>query len=147
MLFLLNDLIFSLSVVELTPPVSAGWFRSVSLGFVRGLGAELYAEQPRLQIVAPERARRLAVLIAAKAPEVNAAHFAAPAFACAPGEVVSRFAQIGFDAMVGLYDRQRKGEFDAEQEVWRLMTAGAEAGRSEISRNTAVRRRARSAHG
>jgi hypothetical protein len=124
MLFLLNDLIFNLSVIELTPPVSAAWFRSVSLGFVGELGAELYAEQPRLQILEPERAQRLAVLIAAKAPEINAAHFAAPSFECAPGEVVIRFAQIGFDAMVRLYDRQRNGELDAEHEVWRWLGGG-----------------------
>jgi len=126
MLFLLNDVIFNLKAASLTPPMAAERFRSVSLGFVRRLGAEVFSEQPRLQALSPERARRLSVLIAAKAPTVNAALFTAPAFACQPDEVATRFAAIGFDFLAWLYDRQRHGELDpsaAHREVWARLVA------------------------
>jgi hypothetical protein len=126
MLFLLNDVIFNLSAVALTPPMAAERFRGVSFGYVRRLGSELFAEQPRLHKITPDRAKRLAVLIAAKAPHVNAARFEAPAFGCPPDEVRSRFAQIGFDALVLLYLRQGKGQFgalEADLEIWRSAAA------------------------
>jgi len=126
MLFLLNDVIFNLNAASLTPPLAAERFRPISLGFVRQLGAELFAEEPCVQQLAPERARRLAVLIAAKAPEVNAALFVAPGSDCLPDEVDSRFAAIGFDFLAHLYDRQRHGEFDAREanrQIWARLAA------------------------
>ena len=84
MLFLMNDVVLNLDALELAPPVSAGRFKALSLGFVSKLGSELFAEEPLLQRVRLERAKRLACLIAVKAPEVNAALFIAPARDCPP---------------------------------------------------------------
>jgi len=126
MLFLLNDQVFKLEAAQLTPPMAARRFRGVSLAFVRRLGAELFAEQPLLQYTAPERARRLATLIASKAPNINAALFVAPGFDCDPGQVSCRFAEIGFEMMVELYQRQRAGELTnlvADRHVWRRLAA------------------------
>ena len=126
MLFLLNDVVFKLETAQLTPPMAARRFRRVSLAFVRTLGTELFAEQPLLHYSAPERARRLATLIAAKAPRINAALFIAPAFDCDPELVTCQFAEIGFDMMVGLYQRQKAGELTnlvADRHVWRRLAA------------------------
>jgi hypothetical protein len=126
MLFLLNDVVFRLDALSLAPPVTARRFRRVSLGFVRSLGRELFAEQPLLQYGAPERAKRLAALIAAKAPSVNAALFVAPTFDCDPALVSVRFAEISFEVMVGLYLSQRAGRLTnvtADRQVWRRLAA------------------------
>ena len=73
MLFLLNETVFNLDSVALAPPVSATRFEKLSLRFVGQLGAEMFAKDPLLHLTSPERASRLAALIVAKAPEINAA--------------------------------------------------------------------------
>lgn len=126
MLFLLNNVLLNLDAVALTPPMAAQRFHRLSLDFVRRLGCELYAEQPMLQNVEPERARRLCALIAAKAPGVNAALFVAPAFNCPIEAVHTQFAEITFEAMVWLYKRQRVGQLtliEADRQVWRRLAA------------------------
>ena len=126
MLFLLNDVVFKLDALSLTPPMAARRFERVSPGFVRRLGTELYAEQPLLHYAAPERAKRLATLIAAKSPPVNAALFVAPAFDCDPALVSVEFAEIGFEVMAALYRRQKSGQLTnlvADRQVWRRLAA------------------------
>jgi len=126
MLFLLNDAVFQLDTAALTPPLDAERFGRLSFDFVRGLGRELYAEEPLLHTSAPGRAVRLAALIVAKAPTINAALFVAPGFDCEPELVTSQFAAISFEVMVWLYKRQRDGELNnliADRQVWRRLAA------------------------
>ena len=126
MLFLLNNVVLNLDTTGLTPPMAAQRFEKLSLDFVRRLGCELYSEQPMLQAIEPERARRLCALISAKAPHVNAALFVAPAFNCPIESVHTQFAEITFEAMVWLYKRQWVGELtllEADRTVWRRLAA------------------------
>lgn len=126
MLFLMNDALLSLDAHGAVPPLAPQRFRALSLDFVLKLGAEMFAEAPLLHHTDPERARRLALLIRSKAPEVNAALFLAPAAACAPDEVTHRLAEVSIEAMAALYTRAREGLLDtisADREVWRRLAA------------------------
>jgi len=123
MLFLLNDRVLKLDRAELVPPIDADRFRRLSFDFVCELGRELFAEQPLLLEIAPDRAERLAALIAAKAPEINAARFVARGFGCPPARVSHQFAAISFENMVWLYQRQQDGlptKPIADSQVWRI---------------------------
>jgi hypothetical protein len=126
MLFLMNDVVLSLDAVDLTPPMAAQRFARLNLDFVSKLGAELFAEEPLLPHKAPERALRLAALIVAKAPQVNAALFVAPARCCPVDHVQSRYAQLSFEVMGLLYQRQQQGgltTLEADRQVWRRLAA------------------------
>ena len=57
----------------------------------------------------PERALRLAWLIADRAPELNAAMFAAPEKSCAPELVEPRFCALPAPVMRQLHARAAKG--------------------------------------
>jgi hypothetical protein len=108
MLFLMNDRVLDLDLGRFKAPLSAGRFESLSLAFVIN------------------RAERLALLIAMKAPEVNAALFVAPSQACRPDQVTSRLASLSLEVMAGLYMRHRDGGLNvltADREVWRRMAA------------------------
>ena len=126
MLFLLNDVVLSLEMASFAPPLEAQRFRALNLSSVLRLGAEMFAEQPLLQKDDPERAGRLAALIVAKHPDVNAALFVAPRRGCDPSQVVSRVAQISLEVMTTLEDRHTLGQLTpvaADREVWRRMAA------------------------
>jgi len=126
MLFLMNEVVLNLDALALTPPVAAKRFSQLNLQFVSQLGAELFSEEPLLQRVAPDRAMRLAALIMAKAPEVNAALFIAPSKGCPVDQVQSRYVSIGFEVMGLLYERQRHGALttvEADRQVWRRLAA------------------------
>lgn len=126
MLFLMNEVVLNLDALDLAPPVTAQRFAKLNLQFVSQLGAELFSEEPLLQRVAPERAARLAALIVAKAPEINAALFVAPSKGCPVDQVQSRYASLGFEVMSVLYDRQRHGVLttvEADRHVWRRLAA------------------------
>jgi hypothetical protein len=126
MLFLMNDRVLDLDLGRFKAPLSAGRFESLSLAFVIKLGQELYADAPLLHLDEPDRAERLALLIAMKAPEVNAALFVAPSQACRPDQVTSRLASLSLEVMAGLYMRHRDGGLNvltADREVWRRMAA------------------------
>ncbi len=126
MLFLLNDVVLDLSGVRLSPQMAARRFQSLSFEAVGKLGCELYAENPLLQVSRPERARRLATLIVARAPRVNAALFVSPRYGCEPEEVMFRVATIGAEVMAGLSSRQAQGLLDTvstDREVWRRLAA------------------------
>jgi hypothetical protein len=128
MLFLLNDAVLELEMEELRlPPRLRGQrLRSLSFyGLVR-LGQELFSENPLLQYARPGRAQRLASLIVAKAPAINAALFVAPAFHCPVGEVQASFANVDPDLMSDLHERQEAGSLDmvaADRQVWRRLAA------------------------
>ena len=126
MLFLLNDVVLNLAPTEMAPPVASQRFRTLSMTFVEKLGRELFAEEPLLHRFNPERARRLASLILLKQPEVNAALFVAPARGCDEKLVSVRYAQIGFEVMGLLYERQQHGNLttvEADRQVWRRLAA------------------------
>jgi hypothetical protein len=126
MLFLLNDVVFDLSQADLTPGEAAHRYRRLSLDFVESLGAELYADYPRLQETDPERALKLATMIVAIAPRINAALFVSPAFGCDPAEVSARFDRVGLDVLDHLRGDQNAGKtisFSADREVWKRLAA------------------------
>lgn len=126
MLFLLNDVVFEFDARSLAPPLDAGRFRALSLNYVIELGRELFSEEPLLHRVAPDRARRLALLMALKQPEINAALFVAPGRNCAPAEVAVRFCELSIEVMANLHSRNQAGALDAvtaDREVWRRLAA------------------------
>jgi hypothetical protein len=122
----MNEVVLNLDAIDLTPPVAARRFARLTLPFVNQLGAEMFSEEPLLHRVAPDRARRLAALIIAKQPDINAALFIAPGRGCAVEQVQSRFCAIGFEVMGLLYERQRQGALttlEADRQVWRRLAA------------------------
>jgi hypothetical protein len=126
MLFLMNDALLNLDAQGSVPPAAPARFRALSLDFVLKLGAELFAEDPLLHRNQPERARRLALLIRSKAPEVNAALFVAPSAACPPDHVAARVAEVSMEVMAALYTRWREGLLDtvsADRDVWKRLAA------------------------
>lgn len=126
MLFLLNDVILSIDSAELTPPITSDRFAKVSLNYVGKLGQELYAAEPLLHLKEPEKAQRLAALIIAKAPDINAALFIAPSRGCLVDQVQVRYAQLGVEIMGTLLERQKSGALsnvEADRQVWRRLAA------------------------
>ncbi|MFN3856471.1 MAG: hypothetical protein ACK4RV_01885 [Caulobacter sp.] len=126
MLFLLNDVVLNLDGGEMAPPVASNRFKALSTAFVEKLGRELFAEEPLLHRFHPERARRIASLILMKQPSVNAALFVATARGCPESQVQVRYAQISFEVMGLLYERQQHGALttvEADRQVWRRLAA------------------------
>ena len=126
MLFLLNDRILNLHAVSLTPPVAARRFSRLSAKFISELGAEMFAQEPLLQLTDPEKAERLAALIVAKTPRINAALFVATAKGCPVEHVAVRYAEVSFEVMGLLYSRQQDGclsHIEADRQVWRRLAA------------------------
>jgi hypothetical protein len=126
MLFLMNDVVLNLDTGAVSPTAEVRRFNAVSLNYVIRLGREAYAAAPRLQHTDPEKARRLALLIKAKHPEVNAALFVAPTEFCKPDDVHYRFASLGIDVIAKLQSRQNAGVLDAvaaDREVWKRLAA------------------------
>jgi hypothetical protein len=126
MLFLLNDVILSLDAAELAPPLTRDRFAKVSLNYVGKLGQELYAAEPLLHHKDPEKALRLAALIIAKAPDINAALFIAPSRGCLVDQVQVRYAALGMEIMGALLQRQKIGaltNMEADRHVWRRLAA------------------------
>lgn len=122
----MNDAVLTLDTQKMSLPLEAQRFRSLSLAFVIELGQELFAEDPLLPHNNPEKAERLALLLAAKQPDLNAALFVAPSVGCDPGEVSTRFCGLSFDVLAGLWARQEEGALNpvtADREVWRRMAA------------------------
>jgi hypothetical protein len=126
MLFLLNDVVLSLDAAELAPPITRDRFAKVSLSYVAKLGQELYAAEPLLHHREPEKAQRLAALIIAKAPDINAALFIAPSRGCLTDQVQVRYAALGLEIMGALLERQKAGaltNMEADRQVWRRLAA------------------------
>lgn len=126
MLFLLNDVVLSLDAAELAPPITRDRFAKVSLNYVSKLGQELYAAEPLLHHKDLEKAQRLAALIIAKTPEINAALFIAPSRGCLVDQVQVRYAQLGMEIMGALFERQKAGglsNLEADRQVWRRLAA------------------------
>jgi hypothetical protein len=126
MLFLMNDVVLSFDAAELTPPMTRDRFAALSINSVVELGKELFAEEPLLHHKDLERAQRLAALIVAKAPEINAALFIAPGRGCLKDDVQVRYAQLSVEIMGALLQRQKAGALtnvEADRQVWRRLPA------------------------
>ena len=122
----MNDVVLNLDTRGMMLPIDIQRFRSLTLPFVIQLGQELFADAPRLQHTDPEKAQRLALLIAAKNPEINAALFVTPVEGCPPEQVIVRYCQISFDVMALLQQRQDEGELTTvatDSQVWRRLAA------------------------
>ena len=123
MMFLMNDVVLELGDA---PPPPVHRLRALTLGHVLKLGAEMYSAEPLLHRDDPARARRLALLIASKSPEVNAALFSAPARGCPVEAVGARLATVAFEILAVLKARADEGSMTpafADREVWRRMAA------------------------
>lgn len=121
MFFLLNDVVLSLELQLLAPPMVARQFSALTLNCVQRLGCEIFAEEPRLQHRKAERARRLCGLIISKAPQVNAALFVAPARGCRTDDVAVRLASLDVALLARLHQDQQAGRLTpavADQLVW-----------------------------
>ncbi len=126
MLFLMNDVVLNLDGMTMTPKITNRRFRDLPFNAVSRLGQELYAESPLLHHRRPQRAKRLALLIMAKAPAINAALFTAPYFGCPPQEVTMRYLNVDFEIMAHLAKRQDNGETDkiwTDRQVWKRLAA------------------------
>ena len=126
MLFLLNDTVIDLDAGFDASPADRRRFERLSLDYVVQLGRELYAEAPTLHREDPERARRLAWLLAGRCSEINAALFVAPAKDCAPEEVGVRFACLPEATLDTLQVKAETGRLDvktADRAVWRRLAA------------------------
>jgi hypothetical protein len=126
MLFLMNDVVLNLDAADLKPALKDRRFKSLSLTYIGKLGQELFSENPLLHKLNVPRAVRLASLIMAKEPTINAALFVAQDFNVPPDEVAVRYAQISFDVMAILYQRQQNAGLstvEADRQVWKRLAA------------------------
>ncbi len=126
MFFLMNDVVVSLELQLLAPPMKARLVSSLSLDSVERLGRELFAEEPRLQHHRVDKARRLASLIVSKSPETNAALFVAPARDCMPAEVAVRLTSLPVPLLARLHQEQQHGRLTAalaDNLVWTSQAA------------------------
>lgn len=126
MLFLMNDVVLSFEAADFSPPMTHDRFAKLSLTYVGELGKELFAAEPLIHHKDPERMQRLAALILAKAPDVNAALFVAPARGCRVEDVQVRYAQLSIEVMGALLQRQKAGaltNLEADRQVWRRLAA------------------------
>jgi hypothetical protein len=126
MLFLLNDVVLTIDLEELASPQIVQSLRTMNLNQILHLGREMFAEAPRLQHLAQSGPLRLATLITAKQPDINAALFAAPAVGCAPEAVTCRFASLGIELihdLKGFQDRHLMNKVLADFHVWGRLRA------------------------
>ncbi len=126
MYFLLNDTVIQLSANDIGPQAMAHRFANVSFDYVLSLGRELYARTPLLHRHSPAQAMKLASLIVAKEPEVNAALFVAPTAGCSADHVAVRFASVDMNLIGSLYRAHNDGLLTAvmaDREVWRRLAA------------------------
>ncbi|WP_309604829.1 hypothetical protein [Phenylobacterium sp.] len=122
----MNDAVFQLDDVQMDPRMTPDLVGGLAVSTILELGREMFAAEPRLQTQFPERARRLARLIAAKAPTTNAAQFTAPNAGCPPQTVTARFARVPSEVIAELRTLQQAGELDAASaavRVWGRLAA------------------------
>ncbi|MEI7932423.1 MAG: hypothetical protein WCI21_05135 [Alphaproteobacteria bacterium] len=126
MLFLLNDVVFKFKPEEVRPPIGEAGLSAMSLETITQLGAELFAANPTLHRTDPDRAIKLACLINARWPAINAALFIARVPGCHYSQVVSRYADVALDVISGLNKRQEQGSLPTaavDEAVWRRLAA------------------------
>ena len=124
MLFLLNDVVFDVSLTQDLPREDLHLFERLNLEALISLACDLYAETPDLESQYPVRAQRLAYLISQVGEGINAAQFYAPKEGCNPLLVEPRFCVLPLALLQELRDRRsaHRHEVDslslAEQMVW-----------------------------
>ncbi len=126
MLFLLNDVVFTLDPPCPAPLRDERRFDPLDLDAAIELACELFAEQPDLQHSHPERARRIAWLLSRKSDGLNAALFTAPQKGCAPELVEPRFCALPAPVMQQLSKRADAGKLHArttDRAIWGLHAA------------------------
>ena len=126
MLFLMNDVVFSLDGVVRDARMGGAQVKKLSMPSIIRMGQELYAGEPLLQRTHPDQAQRLGALISAKAPMINAALFVAPSHGCRPEDVTVRFVSAQSEAMADLYTMHRDGRLSAvkaDRIVWQRLAA------------------------
>ena len=126
MLFLMNDRVLDLADCVVSPDHLSHRFAALSLAAVSRMGRELYAEAPLLHHTHPERARRLASLIMAKSPLVNAALFVCPQQGCLPNDVTVQYTNLTPASLDRLLAVQTTGQLTtlaADRQVWKRLAA------------------------
>ncbi len=109
MLFLLNDMVLELEPSKLVRPTVAGHLAKLSIGQVSTLVREVFAQNPRMPASHLQLAKRAAVMLVMKNPDLNAALFLTPGRPCEPDDVSVRFATLGAEVMVQLKSLQDQG--------------------------------------
>lgn len=120
MLFLMNDWVMQFDQRAMVADLVHHNIREITFPQVLVLGQELYAEDPQLHLRQPLQARKLAALVMAKQPEVNAVLFLPPHQGCNPVDVTVRYCAVGFDLLAQLLkvqETQKNGSW-ANREVW-----------------------------
>ena len=126
MLFLLNDVVFTLDPPCPAPLRDERRFDPLDLDAAIELACELFADHPDLQHTHPERARRIAWLLSKKSDGLNAALFTAPQKGCAPELVEPRFCALRDLMMQQLVKRADAGKLHArttDRAIWGLHAA------------------------
>ncbi|HEY0436378.1 MAG TPA: hypothetical protein VGC92_07055 [Phenylobacterium sp.] len=121
----MNDVVLKIDEGVVHPRLGRA-MGDLTIQSVLELGQELFAQHPLAQRTRKPSAERLAALIFAKAPSINAAMFLAPRPGCAPREVTARLADTPFEVMASLYKLQGAGLLTADtvsNRVWRKMAA------------------------
>ena len=129
MLFLMNDWVMQFDQKALVEDLVGFNVRNITFPQVLVLGQELYAEEPQLHLRQPAQARKLAALVMAKQPEVNAVLFVPPHQGCNPRDVTVRYCAVAFDLLAQLLkvqETQKNGAW-ANKEVWNKLGRRAQA--------------------
>lgn len=119
--FLLNDVVFNLSSGGFSLPPAEGSVAKLKMSEVTFLGAELFAANPSLPHDDPSRALRLIGLILSKVNSINAALFVAPVKGCPAKLVTVRYAELSFQIISDLANRQTHNDLTAayvNSQVW-----------------------------
>lgn len=129
MLFLMNDWVMQFDQKAMVEDLINFNVRDITFPQVLVLGQELYANEPQLHHLQPAQARKLAALVMAKQPEVNAVLFIPPHQGCNPKDVKVRYCNVAFDMLAQLLkvqESQRSGAW-ANKEVWNKLGRPARA--------------------
>ncbi|HEY2658469.1 MAG TPA: hypothetical protein VGI79_02025 [Caulobacteraceae bacterium] len=126
MLFLLNDTVLSIDLEALSAAPVVATLGSMTFAQITALGCEIFSQSPRLQDISESAPTRLATLIAAKNPDINAALFSAPVANCPPAAVTVRFASLSLDMiheLKSLHDNGRLNKVLVDFHVWGKLRA------------------------
>jgi len=129
LLFLMNDWVMQFDQKAMVQDLMGHNIRTITLPQVLVLGQELYAGDPQLHLKQPVQARKLAALVMAKEPSLNAVLFVAPHAGCNPKDVTVRYCSVGYDLLAQLLKLQEthKNGAWANREVWNKLGRQASA--------------------
>ncbi len=113
MLFLMNAVVLEFEAGRLAQPAIAGHLARLSFEQVLDLTTEAFAMNPRLPAGNMAESQKLALMIALKQPQVNAALVLTPGRPCSPAEISIKFANLGAELLMQLKGLQASGRLDA----------------------------------